>query len=73
MDKQVINNPENIWIMGVQNRQTLKWVSRMYLMKNGAVDKLLLSFEFSNSFEGWDTEDEAVSKMKEVAEITIVE
>ena len=65
------NYPDNILISGAQHKETKKWTSLMYMMRDGRIHKLMLSFDITDKFPGWDTESEAVSKMTELAEAAV--
>ena len=68
---EIASNAPNgdIMISGVQNKETGKWISLMYLMRDGHIHKLMLSFDETETFKGWDTEDEAVKAMEDVKEM----
>lgn len=59
------NYPFNILIESDQHKDTKKWTSIMYLMRNGNIHKMMLSYN------GWDTEEEANNGMRQVAEDAI--
>lgn len=61
----------DILITGAQHKETLKWTSLMYMMRDGRIHKLMLSFDINDKFAGWDTEKEAVDKMEELAQAAI--
>ena len=59
----------DILITATQHKETSKWFSQMYLMRNGRIHKLMLSYDKSENFDGWDTDKEAKDKMEEVAKM----
>ena len=61
----------DIMTVGAQHKETGKWTSLMYLMRDGEIHKLMLSFDINENFAGWDTEKEAVDKMEEMAQFAI--
>lgn len=61
----------DILIEGAQHKETGKWTSLMYLMREGQIHKLMLSFDINEKFAGWDTEKEAKDKMEELAQAAI--
>lgn len=61
----------DILITAVQHKETEKWTSLMYLLRDGEIHKLMLSFDINENFEGWDTEQEAKDKMEELAQAAI--
>jgi len=61
----------DILITATQHKETSKWFSQMYLMRNGRIHKLMLSYDKSEKFNGWDTDKEAKDKMEEVAKMAI--
>ena len=61
----------DILITAVQHKETSKWTSLMYLLRDGYIHKLMLSFDINENFTGWDTEKEAKDKMEEVAKMAI--
>jgi len=61
----------NISICSAQNKETKKYTSLMYLMKDGEIHKLMLSFDINDKFDGWDTEDEAIKEMEKVRDEAI--
>jgi len=61
------NYPQNILIDAQQNPEKDEWTSLMYMTRNGGIHKLMLSFD---GFP-YKTKDEAISKMKEVADRAI--
>ncbi len=61
----------DILIAGAQDKKTNKWTSLMYLMRDGRIHKLMLSFDINEKFAGWDTEKEATDKMEEMAQLAI--
>ena len=59
------NQPNgDILITAIQNKQTFKWSSFMYLMRDGKIHKLMLSYDINENFEGFDTEEIAKTKME---------
>ena len=48
-----------------------KWTSLMYMLRDGHIHKLMLSFDISEQFAGFDSKEEAISKMEEVAQAAI--
>lgn len=67
------NQPNgDIWITALQHKETLKWASFMYLMRDGNIHKLMLSFDIGvNDFEGFDTEEIAKQKMEDLVQVAI--
>ena len=66
------NHPNgDILIEAAQHKETEKYVSLMYLLRDGEIHKLMLSFDVNDEFKGWDTEKEAISKMEEVRDSVI--
>lgn len=65
------NQPNgDILITAVQHKETLKWGSFMYLMRDGHIHKLMLSFEIGeNGFEGFDTKEIAKIEMENLVKI----
>lgn len=61
----------NISILSSQNKETKKYTSLMYLMKDGEIHKLMLSFDINDEFKGWNTEDEAIKAMEKVRDEAI--
>ena len=61
----------DILIDAVQFEDNKKWTSLMYLTRNGQIHKLMLSFDRQEEFEGWDTKEEAISKMEEIRNLAI--
>jgi len=61
----------DILIEAAQHKETNKWTSLMYLLRDGNIHKLMLSFDINDEFEGWDTENEAKDKMEEIAQLAI--
>ena len=43
----------------------------MYLLREGKIHKLMLSFDETEEFKGWETEEEAKAKMDELAQAAI--
>lgn len=67
------NQPNgDILIEAMQHKETLKWASFMYLMRDGHIHKLMLSYDIGkNDFEGFDTEEIAKQKMEDLVQIAI--
>ncbi len=67
------NQPNgDILIEAMQHKETLKWASFMYMMRDGQIHKLMLSFDIGvNGFEGFDTEEIAKQKMEDLVQIAI--
>ncbi len=61
----------DILISAAQHKETGKWTSLMYLLRDKQIHKLMLSFDINENFAGWDTEQEAKDKMEEVAQAAI--
>jgi hypothetical protein len=61
----------NILIEAAQHKETSKWTSLMYMLRDGNIHKLMLSFDISEQFAGFDSKEEAISKMEEVAQAAI--
>lgn len=61
------NYPENILIDAKKDPDSTKWTSLMYMTRNGGIHKLMLSFD---NFP-YESKDEAISKMEEVAQAAI--
>jgi hypothetical protein len=62
-----VNYPQNTLIEGIQDKETGKWTSVMYRLKNDMIHKTLLSFNINENFEGFDTMEDAIEKMEEIA------
>ena len=60
-------------IVTAKDKETEKWTSLLYLMRDGEIHKLMLSFDINDEFKGWDTEDEAKNKMQELIDFAIDE
>lgn len=67
------NQPNgDILITAMQHKETLKWASFMYLMRDGHIHKLMLSYDIGvNDFEGFDTEQLAIEKMESLVQVAI--
>lgn len=65
------NYPQDILIEGVQDKKTGKWVSIMHLLKGSDIHKTMLSFDISENFAGFDTMEDAIEKMEEIAQVAI--
>ncbi len=66
------NQPNgDILIEAMQHKETHKWASFMYLMRDGQIHKLMLSFDINEQFEGFDTEELAKTKMEELVQVAI--
>lgn len=65
------NYPQDILIEGIQDKQTGKWTSVMYRLKDGNIHKTMLSFDITEEFKGFDTMEDAIEKMTELAEAAI--
>lgn len=77
------NYPNYILIDATQHKETGKWVSSMYRLKDWVnpldenaiptkeIHKIMLSFDFSDDFQGWDTKEDAIDNMKNAAEVAI--
>lgn len=67
---EIVTNYPNgdIEIITAQHKETNKWVSLLYHMREGRIHKLILSFDVNETFTGWDTEEEAKQKMQEVVD-----
>lgn len=66
------NHPNgDIEIVTAQHKETNKWTSLLYMMRDGHVHKLMISFDINETFEGWDSEEEAKQKMQEVIDLAI--
>lgn len=61
----------NILIEAAQHKETSKWTSLMYQLIDGDIHRLMLSFDISEKFAGFDSKEEAISKMEEVVQIAI--
>lgn len=61
------NYPDNILIDAQKDPDGEKWTSLMYMTRNGSIHKLMLSFDGFN----FESEQIAISKMKEVAQRAI--
>lgn len=61
----------DVEIMTVKHKETEKWTSLLYLMRDGNIHKLMISFDINDKFLGWDTEDEAKKKMQELVDMAI--
>lgn len=65
------NYPQDILIEGLQHKETGKWSSVMYRLKDNTIHKTMLSFDIGENFEGFDTMEDAVEKMEELAQTAI--
>lgn len=67
------NQPNgDILITAMQHKETLKWASFMYMMRDGHIHKLMLSYDIGvKDFEGFDTEEIAKQKMEDLVKIAI--
>lgn len=67
------NQPNgDILITPIQHKETLKWGCLMYLMRDGHIHKLMLSYDIGvNGFEGFDTQEEANQKMEDIVKVAI--
>lgn len=66
------NHPNgDILIEAVQDNETQKWTSMMYLLRNGNIHKLMLSFDANEKFKGWDTKKEAKDAMISVRDSAV--
>ena len=64
------NQPNgDILITAMQHKETLKWASFMYLMRDGKIHKLMLSYDINENFEGFDTEEIAKTKMEDLVKV----
>lgn len=61
----------DILIEAAQHKETKKWASLMYLLRDGSIHKLMFSFDINEKFPGFDTKEEAVAKMEELAQVAI--
>lgn len=61
------NYPENILITASKEKEGNNWTSVMYLTRGGDIHKMMLSF---GGFP-FESEEEAILKMEEVAESAI--
>lgn len=61
----------DILIEAYKSKTTEKWFSFMYLLREGKIHKLMLSFDETEEFKGWETEEEAKAKMDELAQAAI--
>lgn len=61
----------DLLVSATQHKETLKWGSFLYLLRNGEIHKLMLSFDINEKFEGFDSEEEAKLKMEELVEAAI--
>lgn len=61
----------DILISPAQHKQTGKWTSLMYMMRDGHIHRLMLSFDINDNFEGWNTEKEAIDAMEDMAQFAI--
>lgn len=61
------NHPNgDILITSAQHKETNKFTSLMYLMRNGHIHKLMLSFDINEKFSGWDKEEDAIKEMEKI-------
>jgi len=60
------NYPENILIEATEYEDTGKWVSQMYMTRDEVVHKLMLSFDRTPEWSGFDTELVALAMMEGV-------
>jgi len=66
------NHPNgDIKIMEGQDKETLKWAGFIFLMRNGEIHKLMISMEPSDIWAGFDTQEEATTKMQELIDFAI--
>lgn len=67
------NQPNgDILIVAMKHKETLKWGSFMYMMRDGNIHKLMLSYDIGeNGFEGFDTEEIAKQKMEDLVQEAI--
>lgn len=66
------NHPNgDISIEVVQDKETNKWSSFMYLMRDGNIHKLMLSFAINEKFKGFDTAKEAQEEMIAIRDFAI--
>ena len=67
------NQPNgDILITAGQHKETLKWGSFMFMMRDGNIHKLMVSYDIGeNGFEGFDTEGIAIQKMEDLVKIAI--
>ena len=65
------NQPNgDVLIVAMQHKETLKWASFMYLMRDGHIHKLMLSYDIGvNGFEGFETEEIAKTKMEDLVKV----
>ena len=61
----------DILIDAAQHKSSNKWTSFMYLMRYGEMHKLMLSFDINENFPGFNTKEEAIAKMEEIAQTAI--
>jgi hypothetical protein len=61
----------DIMINAGQDKNTKKWTSFMYLMRDGGIHKLMLSFDITEKFEGFDTEELAIAEMERLRDSAI--
>lgn len=59
------NYPENILLQTTEFRG--RWFSYMYLLRNGSVHKLMLSREPTETWFGFDTEEDALMDMQKIS------
>jgi hypothetical protein len=66
------NYPDGIAIDAAQHKETLKWGSFMWMLRDGHYHKLMLSFDVGeNGCVGFNSEEEAIKKMEEVRDNAI--
>lgn len=70
---EIANHQPNgdILIIPKQDNKTNKWTSFMYLMRDGQIHKLLLSYEINQYFQGFDTKEDAIIKMENLVQYAI--
>ncbi len=70
---EIASNQPNgdILITSEQDKKTLKWASFMYLMRDGQIHKLILSYEINQNFKGFDSKEDAIIKMENLVQYAI--
>ena len=61
----------DLLVQPVQDKETNKWGCFLYLLRNGNIHKLMLSFNIDENFEGYETSEDASAKMEELVQVAI--
>lgn len=65
------NSPDGIAIDAAQHKETGKWGSFMWMVRNGTYHKLMVSYDINEKFGGWDSEEQAIKEMEKVRDSAI--